>query len=170
MTELYKNIKKYMKLVRFEGANPRDIFFMLEQNDFNVDEYYWIVRKSGSILVPSPHIFINGSTFNLMVKNILSYNDALVCKLELDDKIGRQWEGGCHIIPAPIMVEALDYYGFTPTTITVKIITRAGKTIEDTIPYEDGYYQTLLIKHQLRKNDVDLFVVTKVDVPEDIKH
>lgn len=115
-------------------------------------EFFWFVRESGTTLIPSPHIFIKGSTFNLMGKQMSLVEGVKVYFIRVQSIDKNRPTGEIKIVSE--VGKYIDKYTCYPIKMTGTIITKDGEEVSETIDYTSDFYDEFVKKCGIHKHNV----------------
>lgn len=124
-------------------------------------DFFWFVRKHGTTLIPSPHIFMEGSVFNLMAKEFSSREAIRIYFISLEKGENKTIQGG-DIRVVTDLPELLKKYTGKPAQIVGKLILKNGKEVIETIDYTPHFYEVFLEQTAVMREEVESIHIKKV--------
>lgn len=130
------------------------------------NEFIWIVRRNGTTLIPSPHVFMKDTTFNLMAEEMVAQPNARVYHIRLSGS-GKKVQGRRNYISGEIrpigdFSRVLKKFTCTPHEIRGVLELKSGEEIEKIISFHPSFFERFCRKASVPEEMVKCVHLTEI--------
>lgn len=144
-----QKMKHVSKHIKNKHYSIKMDFAELQDKKAGCTEFFWFVRQNGTTLIPSPHIFIKDSTFNLMGRQMSEIEGVRVYFIRVKEPVEGKLDGEIRVISD--IKKYMDKLTGYPVKMTGTIIMKDGDEICETIDYTSDFFDEFVRKCEDKK-------------------